>query len=379
MDEELKAQQEQEEERQGEKEEKKPERQARAVGVVFGRAQGVVYFQPGRVAARPGDYVIAKLDRALDIGQVTCVVQLPERQVAKMPRLVRRANEDDIAEHEALAEEEKKALEICAERIKAHGLPMNLIESHYTLDRRRLTFYFSADGRVDFRALVRDLARIFRCRIELRQVGVRDHARLIGGIGVCGRPLCCATFLRSFAPVSMKMAKQQGIALNPVKLSGLCDRLMCCLLYEYDVYRELAEQMPDVGQRVQTPEGIGVVEGVNVLAQTVEVAFDDGRKLTVPVSELLEPVTAEAVREPVAEAEAAEEAESEEQAPGPHAPAVGEERQEIAEAGEEQGASEQGEKETRVLQRRAQRRGRRGRRRRRKKRSEGNSRQQGEA
>ena len=269
----------------------RPERQAKAVGVVFGRAQGVVYFQPGRVAARPGDYVIAKLDRALDVGQVTCVVHLPEKQVAKMPRLVRRANEEDLAEHRALESEEQRALEVCEERIKAHGLPMNLIESHYTLDRKRLTFYFSADGRVDFRALVRDLARIFRCRIELRQVGVRDYARLVGGIGVCGRQLCCATFLRSFAPVSMKMAKQQGIALNPVKLSGLCGRLMCCLLYEYDVYKELAEKMPRVGERVETPEGTGVVESVNVLAQTVQVAFEDGRKVTVTVSELREPAS----------------------------------------------------------------------------------------
>lgn len=257
-----------------------------AVGVRFGAGERIVYYRRGRLHLVPGDLVVAQIDRAVDVGRVVSVCEVSEDKLERSGTVLRRANERDIARQKSLAGRRKEALRYCEERIEAHGLPMKLIDCHCTLDGRRLVFYFSAEGRVDFRALVRDLAHHFHCRIELRQVGVRDHARMLGGLGPCGRPLCCAQFLKVFEPVSIRAAKDQGLALNPAKLSGLCDRLMCCLLYEHECYRELARNLPKVGEVVETPQGPGKVEAVNVLAQTVAVELEDGRRLSFAAGEL---------------------------------------------------------------------------------------------
>jgi cell fate regulator YaaT (PSP1 superfamily) len=255
-------------------------------GVRFEPGGDLVYFGLGSVPARPGARVVARLDRTVDLGEVVCVLALPEREALGLPTLLRLATEQDLAQHRIMQQKQAEALRICESKIQLHGLPMRLLGAHYTLDGRRLTFYFAAEGRVDFRALVRDLARTFGCRIELRQIGVRDQARLLGGLGPCGRPLCCASFLRKFASVSIRLAKDQGLALNPVKLSGLCDRLMCCLLYEHETYVELSRTLPKVGEQVSTPEGLARVESVNVLAQRVLLSFADGRQRTVSAAEL---------------------------------------------------------------------------------------------
>jgi len=268
----------------GEREERKDKaededrakKKALAVGVSFDPGQPVMYFRRGNLQVVPGDRVVAQLDRAVDLGQVACLVHLPAEQVAAMPPLLRVANQSDLRRREEQNAHRQESLAMCAEKIAEHNLPMRLIDCYYTLDGHRLVFYFAAEGRVDFRALVRDLARIFRCRIELRQVGVRDHAKLIGGIGPCGRPLCCAQFLHSFEPVSIKVAKDQGLALNPAKLSGLCDRLMCCLLYEHETYRGLLTEMPKAGQTVTTPRGPGQVLSASPLTGQVTVALENG-------------------------------------------------------------------------------------------------------
>lgn len=260
---------------------------ALAVGVVFDPGQPVVYFRRDDLQLVPGDSVVARLERAVDLGRVTGLVYLPADQVAAMPSLLRRASAADLRRREDQNARREQALACCAERIAEHNLSMRLIDCYYTLDGRRLVFYFAADGRVDFRALVRDLARIFRCRIELRQVGVRDHAKLVGGIGPCGRPLCCAQFLRTFDPVGIRVAKEQGLALNPAKLSGLCDRLMCCLLYEHDTYRALADEMPAVGTPIETPRGPGRVQSANPLTQQITVALDEGSTVTFSLAQLM--------------------------------------------------------------------------------------------
>ncbi|MCX7599569.1 MAG: stage 0 sporulation family protein [Armatimonadetes bacterium] len=265
-----------------------------AIGVRFGIGESVVYYRRGRLHVVPGDLVVAQIDRAVDVGRVVSVCDVDEERIERAGSVLRRANERDIARQKSLAGRRKEALRYCRERIEAHRLPMKLIDCHCTLDGRRLVFYFAAEGRVDFRALVRDLAHHFHCRIELRQVGVRDHARMLGGLGPCGRPLCCAQFLKTFEPVSIRAAKDQGIALNPAKLSGLCDRLMCCLLYEHACYRELSKDMPKVGEVVDTPQGPGKVEAVNVLAHTVAVELEDGRKLSFSAGELRRELGSEA-------------------------------------------------------------------------------------
>lgn len=266
--------------------EKTESRLVPAIGVRFGVGESIVYYRRGRLHVLPGDLVVAQIDRAVDVGRVVSVCDVDEDRIERSGSVLRRANERDIARQKSLAGRRKEALRYCQERIEAHGLPMKLIDCHCTLDGRRLVFYFSAEGRVDFRALVRDLAHYFHCRIELRQVGVRDHARMLGGLGPCGRPLCCAQFLKTFEPVSIRAAKDQGIALNPAKLSGLCDRLMCCLLYEHACYRELAKGLPKLGEIVETSQGPGKVDSVNILAQTVVVELEDGRKLSLSASEL---------------------------------------------------------------------------------------------
>jgi cell fate regulator YaaT (PSP1 superfamily) len=257
-----------------------------AVGVRFGPGEPVVYYRRGRVAVAPGNLVVAQVDRGVDIGQVTSLPHLPADQVKGMPTLLRCANSRDLERQESLESKRKEGMTVCKQLIESHNLPMRLIDCHCTLDGRRLVFYFASEARVDFRDLVRDLATEFRCRIELRQVGVRDHAKMLGGLGPCGRPLCCAQFLRAFEPVSIRAAKDQGIALNPGKLSGLCDRLMCCLLYEHAVYKELGQNMPKMGAHIQTPNGPGKVESVNLLTHTIGVWLEEGRRASFPARDL---------------------------------------------------------------------------------------------
>ena len=197
--------------------------------------------------------------------------------------VVRKATGEDLEHIREQDEREKRAMKICAEKIEEHSLPMKLIDASLSFDNTRLVFYFSADGRVDFRELVRDLAKTFRLRIELRQIGVRDEAKLLGGLGPCGRRLCCKTFMRDFEPVGIRVAKDQGLALNPNKISGLCDRLMCCLLFEHETYCTLRRQMPKRGDRVMTEHGPGVVRDVMLLKEQIEVQLEDGTEVKVKV------------------------------------------------------------------------------------------------
>jgi len=246
-----------------------------AIGVSFRRSGRVYYFAPNGLRVRQGDQVLAETEKGVDIGEVVFVkYDLPgvgeERQLKP---LLRRATPEDLAREQELRQKEREARRLCEEKIAAHNLPMRLIAADYTFDGQRLVFFFSAEGRVDFRALVRDLAETFKTRIELRQVGVRDQAKMIGGLGPCGRPLCCNAFLRNFDPVGIRVAKDQGLSLNPAKISGICDRLMCCLRFEHETYCELARKLPKAGQTVNTPKGQAVVKHVNLMHERVQVQY----------------------------------------------------------------------------------------------------------
>ncbi len=259
-----------------------------AVGVSFGRGSKVYYFRPNGAEVAPGDHVLVHTEKGVDIAEVVKLV-LDSAELdneAGLKPVVRKASADDLEYEQQLHQREKMALRTCERKIAEYGLPMKLIDADYTFDRRCLVFFFSSDGRVDFRELVRELAKIFKTRIELRQIGVRDEAKMLGGVGPCGRPLCCQTFLRSFEPVGIKVAKDQGLSLNPTKISGVCDRLMCCLRYEQELYQELRSQMPAEGQIVDTPQGRGEVVEVQVLANEVVVQIDDETRITVATSEV---------------------------------------------------------------------------------------------
>lgn len=267
------------------------ERPPAAVGVSFRHGGKVYYFAANGVRVQPGDHVLARTERGVDIGEVVTIrhdLERGENKEALKP-LLRRATGDDLRREERLREREKEAAAICEKKIAEHGLPMKLIDADYTFDGQRLVFYFGAEGRVDFRALVRDLAQTFHCRIELRQVGVRDEARMFGGLGPCGRPLCCAQWLRTFDPVGIKVAKDQGMSLNPTKISGICDRLMCCLLYEQEVYEDLAARLPKRGEQVRGQGGTGTVKDIILLKESVLVEFtadDITRTIEVPAADL---------------------------------------------------------------------------------------------
>lgn len=243
------------------------------VGVRFKQAGKVYYFDPNDLALSEGMHVIVETARGLEFGTVSSDPgEISERSVVKpLKKVVRIADEKDLERHAENMSRKQGALEACQKKIDEHGLDMKLIDVEYTFDNSKVVFYFTADGRIDFRNLVKDLAGIFRMRIELRQVGVRDEARMLGGIGTCGKGLCCHTWLGRFNPVSIKMAKNQGLSLNPTKISGICGRLMCCLKYEDESYMDLKKGMPDPGERVRTPDGIGVVESVILLKEQVNV------------------------------------------------------------------------------------------------------------
>lgn len=243
------------------------------VGVRFKKAGKIYYFDPDSLDINKDDYVVVETARGIEFGNVTVgPKQVSEDEIVQpLKKVIRVAQEEDFIIHQNNKEKAKEAFKICERKIAEHGLEMKLIDVEYTFDNNKVIFYFTADGRVDFRELVRDLAAIFKTRIELRQIGVRDEAKMIGGLGPCGKPICCATFLGEFEPVSIKMAKEQSLSLNPSKISGLCGRLMCCLKYEQEVYEELLKNIPAVGSIVLTPEGKGTVVETFTLLQMVKV------------------------------------------------------------------------------------------------------------
>ncbi len=246
----------------------------RVIGVRFRPAGKIYFFAPGNLEIKTGDKVIVETARGVEFGSVVSEPKDVEDERITLPLkpVIRVATQEDKQKEDKNREKEKEAFEICLEKIRKHGLEMKLIDAEYTFDNNKVLFYFTADGRIDFRELVKDLASVFRTRIELRQIGVRDETKIRGGIGVCGRPLCCHTYLSEFAPVSIKMAKEQNLSLNPTKISGVCGRLMCCLTNEEETYEELNSRLPGNGDYVTTPEGLkGDVQSVNVLRQLVKV------------------------------------------------------------------------------------------------------------
>ena len=246
----------------------------KVIGVRFRTAGKIYFFDPLEFPVHKGDHVIVETARGIEFGTVVNgITDVAEDKVVQpLKPVIRIANQRDIEQEASNREKEKEAFRICLEKIRSHGLEMKLIDAEYTFDNNKVLFYFTADGRIDFRELVKDLASVFRTRIELRQIGVRDETKIRGGIGICGRPLCCNTYLTEFAPVSIKMAKEQNLSLNPSKISGVCGRLMCCLTNEEETYEELNSRLPSNGDRVTTPDGLkGDVQSVNVLRQLVKV------------------------------------------------------------------------------------------------------------
>ena len=253
------------------------------VGVRFRDTGKVYYFSPGKLEISAGDHVIVETSRGVEYGEaVIANKEVPTSElVPPLRAVIRRATTNDDERHDANIALEKNAFDICLQKIRDHNLEMKLIDAEYTFDNSKLLFYFSAEGRVDFRDLVKDLASVFRTRIELRQIGIRDEAKMMGGIGICGRPFCCTTFLSDFAQVSIKMAKEQNLSLNSAKISGACGRLMCCLHYEYKTYEEELRLTPPVGSRVDTSDGPGTVTEIAPLEGMLKVAFTDRQGETV--------------------------------------------------------------------------------------------------
>lgn len=246
----------------------------KVIGVRFRTAGKIYFFAPGKFDIRQGDNVIVETARGVEFGRVVAGPKevKDEEVVQPLKSVIRVATEQDSKVEEKNREKEKEAFKICLEKIRKHGLEMKLIDAEYTFDNNKVLFYFTADGRIDFRELVKDLAAVFRTRIELRQIGVRDETKIRGGIGICGRPLCCNTYLSEFAAVSIKMAKEQNLSLNPTKISGVCGRLMCCLTNEEETYEELNSQLPSLGDSVTTAEGLtGTVHSLSVLRKLVKV------------------------------------------------------------------------------------------------------------
>jgi len=248
------------------------------IGVRFKQAGKIYYFSPAEFPIKKGNYVIVETARGVEFGE--CVIGIKEIKeeeiVSPLKSVIRIADEKDINKHRENKDKEEDALDICLEKIKEHKIDMKLIDVEYTFDNHKVIFYFTADGRVDFRELVKDLATIFKTRIELRQIGVRDEAKMIGGLGPCGRSMCCSTFLGDFASVSIKMAKEQNLSLNPTKISGICGRLMCCLNYEQSTYEDIRKRLPKVGSIVKTEEGNGEVIGNSIVKEIVKVRVKRG-------------------------------------------------------------------------------------------------------
>ncbi len=248
----------------------------KVTGVRFKNVGKIYYFSPNGLELKAKDKVIVETARGLECGEVTFSDRsVPDDEItSELKPVIRLATEKDLRTVEENKEKEKAAFDICLKKIEAHKLKMKLVDVEYTLDRNKILFYFTADGRVDFRELVKDLASVFRTRIELRQIGVRDESKMVGGLGICGRPFCCNTFLGDFQPVSVKMAKEQSLSLSPVKISGTCGRLMCCLKYEQDAYEHLLRVTPKNGAVVDTPEGKGTVIDFNLLTGILKIRLD---------------------------------------------------------------------------------------------------------
>lgn len=256
----------------------------RVIGVRFRTAGKVYYFDPGKLDIKKNDHVIVETARGIEYGTVVGDPKEEEEDKVVQPlkAVLRVATPKDDEQEASNKLREKEAFKICLEKIRKHNLQMKLIDAEYTFDNNKVLFYFTADGRIDFRELVKDLASVFKTRIELRQIGVRDETKILGGIGICGRPLCCHTHLSEFVPVSIKMAKEQNLSLNPSKISGVCGRLMCCLKNEEETYEELNRRLPNVGDFVTTDDGLkGEVHSVNVLRQLVKVIVnvDDEKEI----------------------------------------------------------------------------------------------------
>ncbi len=246
----------------------------KVIGVRFRNAGKIYYFAPGKYEIKSGQHVIVETARGIEYGYVVLGTREVEdgKVVQPLKSVIRLATDEDKKKEEANKKKEKDAFKVCLEKIRKHNLEMKLIDVEYTFDNNKILFYFTADGRIDFRELVKDLAAVFKTRIELRQVGVRDETKIVGGIGICGRPLCCHSYLSEFIPVSIKMAKEQNLSLNPTKISGVCGRLMCCLKNEEETYEYLNSKLPNVGDYVTTDDGLkGEVHSVNVLRQIVKV------------------------------------------------------------------------------------------------------------
>lgn len=249
----------------------------KVIGVRFRTAGKIYFFDPKNYEIKRGDNVIVETARGIEYGTVVSGAKEveDEKVVQPLKPVIRVANDRDREQAANNREKEKEAYQICLEKIKKHGLDMKLIDAEYTFDNNKVLFYFTADGRIDFRELVKDLASVFKTRIELRQIGVRDETKIMGGIGICGRPLCCHSYLSDFIPVSIKMAKEQNLSLNPTKISGVCGRLMCCLKNEEETYEELNRRLPNIGDYVTTEDGFkGEVQSVNVLRQLVKVVIE---------------------------------------------------------------------------------------------------------
>ena len=250
----------------------------KVIGVRFRTAGKIYFFDPVQFKVKRGDHVIVETARGVEYGTVVSSPrEVEETQIVQpLKQVLRVANKKDDEQEKSNKEKEREAFRVCLEKIRKHNLDMKLIDAEYTFDNNKVLFYFTADGRIDFRELVKDLAAVFKTRIELRQIGVRDETKILGGIGSCGRPLCCHTHLSEFVPVSIKMAKEQNLSLNPTKISGVCGRLMCCLKHEEETYEELNKLLPNIGDIVNCPDGVkGEVQSVNVLRQLVKVIVEE--------------------------------------------------------------------------------------------------------
>ena len=256
----------------------------KVIGVRFRTAGKIYFFDPLNFDIKRGDHVIVETARGIEFGTVMSGITevADDKVIQPLKPVLRLANQRDVEQEASNKQKEKEAFKVCLEKIRKHGLDMKLIDAEYTFDNNKVLFYFTADGRIDFRDLVKDLAGVFKTRIELRQIGVRDETKIVGGIGICGRPLCCHSYLADFVPVSIKMAKEQNLSLNPTKISGMCGRLMCCLKNEEETYEELNRRLPNVGDFVTTDDGHkGEVHSVNVLRQLVKVVVnvDDEKEI----------------------------------------------------------------------------------------------------
>jgi cell fate regulator YaaT (PSP1 superfamily) len=257
------------------------------VKICLGPGNHCCLVDPGPLDLKPGDRVVIDQDGSLKLGKVMSVfVEVDPQLSNRLKTLTRVATSEDLAQEEANRLLEQRAMKFCQERVQVHRLPIYLVEVECLFDASKIIFYFTAPGRVDFRELVKDLVQEFRTRIELRQIGVRHRAKMVGGLGICGRGLCCAGFLRDFDPVSVRMAKEQQLSLNPNKISGICGRLMCCLTYEYSMYQEIRKSLPKVGKRLQAPEGEGKIVRYNVIRETVTLEMEDRREVEYSLAEL---------------------------------------------------------------------------------------------